>query len=90
MSALLWQCQDWQDWESLAKLYDIEHQWPQAVSCSLNVLVQTKNQENVKRRAPSLVEHYIQSALLFLHVECMPYSIAIYIVIFLGGVYYYV
>ncbi|XP_064397834.1 uncharacterized protein LOC135344542 isoform X2 [Halichondria panicea] len=64
MSALLWQCQDWQDWESLAKLYDIEHQWPQAVSCSLNVLVQTKNQENVKRRAPSLVEHYIQKFLL--------------------------
>ena len=59
-SALLWQCEDWKDWESLTKLYDIEHQWAQAVCCSLKVLVESSNDEGIQRRAPSLVEHYIQ------------------------------
>lgn len=28
-SVLLWQCQDWRDWESMARIYDMEKQWAQ-------------------------------------------------------------
>lgn len=30
-SMMLWACQDWRDWESMANIYDAENQWPQVV-----------------------------------------------------------
>lgn len=28
-SAVLWRCQDWEDWESMATVFRQEEQWPQ-------------------------------------------------------------
>lgn len=28
-SVLLWQCQDWKDWETMARIHDTENQWAQ-------------------------------------------------------------
>ena len=38
-SVLLWQCQDWKDWESVARIYDTENQWAQVCFQHLNIYI---------------------------------------------------
>jgi hypothetical protein len=37
-SAVVWICQDWEDWDSMATVYTKGEQWPQALECSLKSL----------------------------------------------------
>jgi hypothetical protein len=48
-SAVVWRCQDWGDWKSMATIYSQEKQWPQALECSLRSLAECGPPESIDK-----------------------------------------
>jgi hypothetical protein len=57
---MLWKCQDWEDWESMAKILDLERQWSQALKWTLRALVDHTEPSEARGRAVSVTESYLE------------------------------
>ena len=59
-SAMLWKCHDWEDWESMAKILDLERQWSQALKWTLRALVDHDEPSEARAKAISVTEGYLE------------------------------
>jgi hypothetical protein len=61
---MLWKCQDWEDWESMAKwILDLERQcmqWSQALKWILRALVDHAESSEARGKAVSVTESYLE------------------------------
>ena len=57
---MLWKSQDWGDSESMAKIFDLERQWSQALKWMLKALVDRDDPSEAKSKAISVTHNYLE------------------------------
>ena len=57
---MLWKCRDWEDWESMAKINDLERQWSEALKWTLKALVDHDDPNETRTKALSVTESYLE------------------------------
>lgn len=57
---MLWKCQDWEDWESMAKIHDLEGQWSQALKWVLKALVDYNEPDEARSKALTTTHNYLE------------------------------
>lgn len=57
---MLWKSRDWGDWESMARILDLERQWSQALKWTLKALLDQDDPSEAKSKAISVTQSYLE------------------------------